>query len=375
MKILHFSPHLKSAGLNRLAADLACALQELNTQNLVLAPPCELVSRMQELGVRHARCSNPNLLTALRGKSKLKALIREFEPDILQVYSREAAWIAGLSCRKLQKKPHIVGVMTGYPLAGFANIGLNYCDCFTCVSKHLRNVLGDHSELFRKQKQPWIIPYGVNHNLCFPDYKPSQNWMEQWNLASPGREDAYTLCIPGAISPLHGLEDLVPLMQQLLKNGIPAHAYIAGDVRLSTPGYVEHLRNLFSQAQIESRISWIGARTDMRDVMATCSITLSLAHEPATHDHTILEALALGRPVAGYDHGSVGELLSSFLPEGRIPVSDPAAMADVLTQWYTYPPVMPGTIPYPYRISDTARSYRELYQYLMQHSSQFDEQR
>lgn len=373
MKILHFSPYLKSAGLNRLAADLACALQECNTENLVLAPPCELVSRMQELHVQHARCSKPNILTAIRGKSKLKALIRNFEPDIIQVYSREAAWIAGLSCRRMKNKPPIVGVMTGYPVKGFANVGLNYCDCFTTVSKHLRNVLGEHSERFRKQKQPWVIPYGVNQNQCFPDHKPSQNWMEQWNRSHPGREEAYTLCIPGGISPLHGLDDLVPIMQQLLKNGLPAHAYIAGDVRLATPGYVEHLRNLFSQAQIENRISWIGARTDMRDVMAICNVTLSLAHEPATHDHTILEALALGRPVAGYEHGAVGELLSSFLPDGKIPAADPATMADVLTQWYTYPPVTPASIPYPYRITDTARSYRELYQYITQRSSPFNE--
>lgn len=373
MKILHFSPYLKSAGLNRLAADLACALQVCNTQNLVLAPPCELVSHMQELGVQHARCSKPNILTAIRGKSKLKALIREFEPDIIQVYSREAAWIAGISCRKLKSKPAIVGVMTSYPLKGFANVGLNYCDCFTAVSKHLRSILGNHSELFRKQKQPWVIPYGVNPNQCFPDYKPSHNWMEQWNRSHPGKEDAYTLCIPGAVSPLHGLEDLVPIIQQLLKNGIPAHAYIAGDVRLSTPGYVEHLRALFAQAQIDNRISWIGARADMRDVMAACNITLSLAHEPSTHDHTILEALALGKPVAGYDHGSVGELLSCFLPDGKIPAADPATIADVLTQWYTYPPVTPTSIPYPYRISDTARSYCELYHYIAQHSSQFNE--
>ncbi len=374
MKILHFSPYLKSAGLNRLAADLACALQESNTQNLVLAPPCELVSRMQELGVQHARYSKPNILTAIRGKSKLKALIREFEPDIIQVYSREAAWIAGISCRKLKSKPTIVGVMTSYPLKGFANVGLNYCDCFTAVSKHLRSVLGNHSELFRKQKQPWVIPYGVNSNQCFPDYRPSHNWIEQWNRSHPGKENAFTLCIPGAVSPLHGLEDLVPIIQQLLKNGIPAHAYIAGDVRLATPGYVEHLRALFSQAQIDNRISWIGARADMRDVMALCNITLSLAREPATHDHTILEALALGKPVAGYDHGSVGELLSCFLPDGKIPTADPATIADVLTQWYTYPPVTPTSIPYPYRISDTARSYCELYHYILQHSAQFNEQ-
>lgn len=367
MKIIHFSPYLKSAGLGRYAADLSCALQESGIQNLVLSPPCEMVSRMQEIGVEHVRCNPPNIFTALRGKSKLKTLIRSYEPDVIQVYSLEAAWIAGLSCRNMKNPPRIVGVMTGYPRKGFANVGLNYCDCFTTISKHLRNVLSEHSELFRKQKQPFAIPYGVNEHLCYSGYSPSLNWLEQWNRTHAPREAAYTLCIPGAISPLQGLADLAPLMQQLLKNGIPVHAYIAGDVRCATPGYVEHLRNIFAQAQIENRISWVGARTDMRDLMAVCNATLSLAHEPATHNHTILEALALGRPVAGYNHGAVGELLTSFLPEGKIPPADPSSMADVLTQWHTYPPALLEAIPYPYRLADTARSYCELYKYVLKH--------
>lgn len=367
MKIIHFSPFLKSAGLGRYAADLACALQESGTQNLVLSPPSELVSRMQEIGVQHARCSPPNIITAIRGKSKLKALIRTFEPDLIQVYSREAAWIAGLSCRSFKNPPRIVGVLTGYPRKGLANVGFNYCHCFTAVSKHLRNVLSAHSELYRKQKQPFIIPYGVNEHQCYPGYAPSHNWLEQWHRTHAPREKAFTLCIPGSISPLQGLEDLAPLMQQLLKNGVPAHAYIAGDVRHATPGYVDHLRNIFAQMQIENRISWVGARTDMRDLMAVCDATLSLAHGPATHNHAILEALALGRAVAGYNHGAVGELLTTFLPEGKIPPSDPCTMADVLTQWHTYPPALPESIPYPYRLSDTARSYCELYKYILEH--------
>lgn len=325
-----------------------------------------MASRMQEIGVQHVTCSPPNIITAIRGKSKLKALIRSFEPDIIQVYSSEAAWIAGITCRRRKDAPGIIGVLTSYPRKGASLLGFNYCDNFTAVSKHLRNVLNEHDELFRKQKQPWVIPYGVNEHLCYPTYRPSHNWLEQWHLAHPHIEDAFTLCIPGAISPLHGLEDLVPIMQQLLKNGISAHACIAGDVRLATPGYVEYLRHVFSQAQIENRISWIGARTDMRDVMAACDVTLSLAHEPATHNHTVLEALSLGRPVAGYDLGSVGELLTTFLPEGRITPTDTASMADVLTQWYTYPPALPEIIPYPYRLSDTAGSYCELYRYMLQ---------
>jgi glycosyltransferase involved in cell wall biosynthesis len=34
---------------------------------------------------------------------------------------------------------------------------------------------------------------------------------------------------------------------------------------------------------------------------------------------TVLEALAVGRPVVGWDHGGVGELLRQLFPQGAVP--------------------------------------------------------
>lgn len=363
MNIIHLSPGLRPGGSCQLAADLACTLQGEDSQNLVLSPANELVSRLSAAGVRHIPCRRPNLLTLTREVRRIGRLIRSFRPDVIQAYTPEAAWVAGLACRMAEPalRPPLIGALTSYPRKGLAAKGWRFCTAFTAISKHLRKVCAEASPLYR-QRRPWVIPYGINSQLCSPSYRPSESWLEQWQRTQPETTRRLTLCIPCPITPRQGLEDLVEILSILLRSGIPAHALIAGDTRKANALYLEQLRTRFHEAQLSSHITWLGVRPDLRDVLCACDITLSLAHEPATFNRPILEALALGRPVTGYDHGVVGELLEGFMPEGRVKPQDAAAMADTITQWNTYRPSPLPATPYPYRITDTASNYQELYQ-------------
>ncbi|MEG2248541.1 MAG: DNA-processing protein DprA, partial [Akkermansia sp.] len=109
--------------------------------------------------------------------------------------------------------------------------------------------------------------------------------------------------------------------------------------------YEQEVRDAFTNAGLGEHVSWIGHRSDLREVQASCSITLSLTQVPESFGKTTLEALALGKPVAGYDHGGVKEQLQAFLPEGLIPVGDTKSMATLLEQWYYYPPIVLQEIP------------------------------
>jgi hypothetical protein len=48
----------------------------------------------------------------------------------------------------------------------------------------------------------------------------------------------------------------------------------------------------------------------------------------------VLEAVKLGRPTLGYDHGGVGEVLGKVYPEGKVPLKDTEAMAAKLLAVY-----------------------------------------
>ena len=56
--------------------------------------------------------------------------------------------------------------------------------------------------------------------------------------------------------------------------------------------------------------------------MAISDIVLSLSQKPESFGRTVTEALSLGIPVVGYDHGGVAEQLQSLYPDGRVPVNN-----------------------------------------------------
>ncbi len=368
LRILHVSPGLKSGGTAQLCADTACALQQIGCTNLVASPANELVSRMRAAGVEHRLCRKPTLLNTFAETRKLRSIIERFAPDVVQVYSAPAAFIAAVAIKRLPagKQPLLVGNIATAASGRFSARLWQHCAGFITISRTLREFL-QKGLLKHRKKDIALIPYGVNEQLCNPGFSLSSDKWEQWRTAYPESAAKLTLCIPGAISPLHGLEDLIPILTTLLLQGIGVHAYIAGDSRKADPAYTELLKKKFAISNLSEHISWIGARPDLREVLCACDITLSLCKQPATCDRPVLEALALGRPVIGYDHGIVGELLESFLPEGAVAPGDTAAVADIISQWNTYRPQTITQIPYPYRISDTAESALKLYRMSLPH--------
>ena len=67
--------------------------------------------------------------------------------------------------------------------------------------------------------------------------------------------------------------------------------------------------------------------------MAVSNVIVPCSTDPEAFGRVTLEALSLGKPVAGYAHGGVDEQLSCLLPEGKIKVGDFEQMAFLLFKW------------------------------------------
>ena len=65
----------------------------------------------------------------------------------------------------------------------------------------------------------------------------------------------------------------------------------------------------------------------MREILSISAISFSLTREPEAFGRTTIEALSLGTPVIGYQHGGTGEILSNLYPEGIIKTGDLDAAA------------------------------------------------
>lgn len=362
MKILHFAPQLQIGGATQLAADLVYALQAYEVQSLLLRPPCEQVAPLAGAQLRQFVYRPYPLLGRIGSVIKLRRMIRTHAPKIVQTYGYEAAATAVHACKGLPEgsRPRIVAALLGYPTAQERRLLplLGSCDAITMISKHLRTELKKAVSTLIKS---WVIPYGVNETLCYPGYTPSAETRAEWQQRHPELKDRFVICLPGPISAAHGTAGIIPIMTSLLSQDIPAHMLIAGNTKAAIPAFLNTLHRQLRSAGLEQRVTWLGAPPNMRDVYCMSDAVLSLNKLPAAYDRPILEALALGRPVAGYDHGVIGEYLGTFNPIGALPPGDEDAAADVLSQWYSYPPEPDSGVSYPYRLSDTAANYYELY--------------
>ena len=83
----------------------------------------------------------------------------------------------------------------------------------------------------------------------------------------------------------------------------------------------------------------------MRDWMASSEIVYSLcADPPEAFGRTVPEALHLGVPVIGWDHGGVAETLAVLFPQGAIRPGDRAGLLQRSLEFLKHrPAVAPGT--------------------------------
>lgn len=362
MKILHYAPTLQPGGATQLASDLAYALQLFEVQSFLVAPAESLAGQPASSQLRLIPY-HPFPVPGDWGHTwKLRSLIIERKPEIVQAYGFGAIATAAKALRLLpaNRRPKLVGALTGYAsgAAALHTSGLSACDAITVISKHLRQHLKKSNPDMAKS---WVIPYGVNETLCNLAYRSPAGWQEAWQAKHPECKERFVVCVPGPISEAHGTADIVPIVTTLMQQDIPVQILLAANPKAVDVSFMTLLRRRIRAAGIDAQVSWESDTTRLRDIMCSCDAVIDLALSPEAYNRPILEALALGRPVAGYEHGVSGEYLEAFQPIGIVPVGDFDAIADVLSQWHTYPPDPAESIPYPYRLSDTAKSYHDLY--------------
>src|SRR5690606_11191649 len=78
---------------------------------------------------------------------------------------------------------------------------------------------------------------------------------------------------------------------------------------------------------------------------AACDLVLQLSRRPEAFGRTVIEALSVGRPVLGWDHGGVGELLRELQPDGAIPAFDAGALRARAAGLLARDARLPDTIP------------------------------
>lgn len=367
MKVMHLLPSLSSGGVEQVVLELCQGLCEQGVDCVVVSAGGPMVPAIEATGARHiTRPIGKKSLKTFIQVGKMVRLLKEERPDILHLHSRVPAWVGYLACKRLKSeyRPHIITSFHGFHSVNFYSAIMAKGDRVIAVSECMKEHILENYPGKVAPDNIAVIPNSVDTSQNYPEYRPTAEWTAKWQETYPELSGKYTLCLPGRITRLKGATHLAPILSELNKRGIPAHAVIVGETKKGKEAIRKEIEDTLAQAGQSGNVTWTGHRNDLRDVLCSCDVTLSLTLQPESFGKTTLEALALGRPVAGYEHGGVGEQLNVFLPEGKVPTKDTHAMAELLAHWYGQRPTPVLPVPAPYRREDMINAHMELYRSL-----------
>ena len=86
---------------------------------------------------------------------------------------------------------------------------------------------------------------------------------------------------------------------------------IVGDIFLKEEGYKKELLEMIKKNGIEKRVKFTGFRTDVEDVIRSLDIVIFPSIAPEAFPLTLLEAMALGKPVIASDIGGTEEIIEN----------------------------------------------------------------
>ncbi len=360
--MLQVVPELDSGGVERGTLEVAEALVDAGHRSLVISGGGRMVAALEAAGSEHLTWSiGRKSPFTWRFVPRLRRLLAERQVDILHARSRVPAWVAYLAWRRMQpgQRPRFITTAHGvYSVNRFSEI-MTRGECVIAVSESIRDYL---RRSFRRadMARVKVIHRGVDVRQFPAEYQPAPQWTENWYARFPELRDTYVLTLAGRLTRLKGHEAFLRLLTRLAADDAGVQGLIVGDADGSGKAYAEDLCREVATRKLP--VSFAGHRDDMRDIYASSDLVLSLSSHPESFGRTVVEALSMGVPVIGYDHGGVGEVLAGAFPEGRVTAGDEEALLSKVRTFRSHPPQPTTPVPFTLEtmLAKTLTLYAEL---------------
>lgn len=352
LTVVQMLPALESGGVERGTLEVGRYLVEHGHRSLVISAGGRLVPQLEREGSEHLNwdVGRKSLLTPLRYAGRLRRLLREQGVDILHVRSRMPAWVGWLAWRGMAPgaRPRLVTTVHGLYSVNAYSAVMGRGERVIAVSDTVRRYLLAHYPGLDPERIV-VIPRGVDPAEFPYGYRPAADWLAAWRAQYPQLAGKRVLTLPGRITRLKGHEDFIALIARLKAAGLPVHGLVVGGAEPRKRPYLRELEDEVRRRGLARDISFTGQRGDLRDIMAVSDLVLSLSTQPESFGRTVLEALSLGIPVVGYNHGGVGEILARIYPQGLTPPGDGNRLADLIRTRLSNPVMPPQAHPFTLR--------------------------
>ncbi|NWG86904.1 MAG: glycosyltransferase family 4 protein [Hydrogenophilaceae bacterium] len=366
LTVVQVLPALDAGGVERGTLEVGKHLVEQGHRSIVISAGVRLVEQLEREGSEHVQWDiGRKSLWTLHLVPRLRRFLRENRVDILHVRSRLPGWICYLAWKGMDPKtrPRFVTTVHGpYSVNAYSAV-MTRGERVIVISEMIRDyVLRNYPEVDPGKLR--LIYRGVDPTAFPHGYQPAQAWLDSWYAQFPLTRGKKLITLPARITRWKGQEDFIELIAQLKTKHPDVHGLIVGEPHPRRRQFLEELKAKVHALGLDNNITFTGHRGDLREVMAISAIVLSLSREPEAFGRTTVEALRLGRPVVGYNHGGVGEQLAAILPGGAVPVGDLTTVETRINEWLHKSPEIPTTQPFTLErmLDNTLNVYLELAQ-------------
>lgn len=339
MKVIQILPELNAGGVERGTLEVGKHLVANGHESIVISNGGRQVAQLKSEGSRHITLPvHKKRLESLKQVKVLRALFLHEKPDILHIRSRLPAWLTWLAWRKMEPstRPRLVSTVHGFYSVNLYSKVMTRGESVICVSDSVKDyVLKNYPDVPKAKLK--VIHRGVSLDELPDGYTPPEKWLKTWNLEYPQLKNKYIVTLPGRITRWKGQLDFIEAIAQLKGKGVPIYGLIVGEPHPKKMEFFEEVKQLINAKGLHDDIALVGHRSDLREVMSISDVVVSCSTDPEAFGRVTLEALAIGKPVAGYDHGGVREQLDALLPQGKIPVGAITALVECLEKWHQTP--------------------------------------
>lgn len=337
-------PALDSGGVERSTLEHAAALVRAGHRSIVVSAGGRLLPSLRSAGSEHVELNiGRKAISTFRHALALRSLFRRLKPDIVLARSRLPAWLGWLALRLwFGRKPHFLTAVHGLNSPGRYSGILTRGERVLCVSETVRaHVLRQWPDI--DPRRMTVIAHGIDPAQFPRGLEPGAKWREELAREQPALSGGRLLLLPGRGSRTKGHDHALALLASLRGKGLDARLWLPGCRQKGREAYVAELEARAVALGVSDFIAITPARTDIAQAYAASDLVLQLSTEPEAFGRTALEALAIGRPVLGWAHGGVGELLQRYFPMGAVRTFEQAALVATARQLLADGPLVADT--------------------------------
>lgn len=329
LTVIQLLPALRGGGAERSAIEITAALRRAGHRAIVISAGGALERELRNEGGEHLTLDigSKRIATWFRARA-LARLFAELKPDIVHARSRLPAWLGWRAIRHLPPpRPRFLTTAHGLYRPGWWSSIMTRGERVIAVSETVRAHLLQHWPRLDPERIR-VIPRGINPRAWPYGYRPMAEWLAAFHREYPALAGGRLMTLPARGTRRKGHAVAIRLLAKLRGSGLDVRLLLLGVLEGARSSYRDELERLTDRLGLRPWVVFAPMRQDIREIYAASALVLQLSTEPEAFGRTVIEALALGRPVLGFAHGGVGELLAELYPPGMVSACDEKALAE-----------------------------------------------